>query len=235
MYEMEASVAVNNVIQDVLQSRAYSYLLFQNLFGSEPTEKLLRTACGKETFNVLDVYAVDGGSPYSSALSAAILALESLHGRTGEDIERLQSEYTKLYIGPLELRAPPWESIYVSKKMQLFDENTLNVRNFYRSQGFLPTEYPKVADDHIALECAFMARLGDRACTACSDGEYSVAKDTLDASCRFMKEHLLLWLPSYVADLEKIKEAEFYPIMARLVMEYATVDYGIILELVAEI
>lgn len=228
-------MVVNNDTLTVLGSRAYSYLLFQSLLGSEPTKELLETASSDTTLAALDIYAVDDLSLYSSALSSAKLVLGAAKSCPGKSPERLRNEYTRLYVGPLELQAPPWESIYVSKRKQLFDENTLNVRNFYRSQGFLPAEYPKVADDHIALECAFIAQLGDRACRAFFNDEAGVAKASLDASQLFLKEHLLLWLPNYVRDLDEIEGAEFYPIMARLALEYAKVDSNFISELLSEI
>ena len=39
---------------------------------------------------------------------------------------------------------PPWESVYRGKQEFLFTDITLEVRDFYCSQGYLPQGYPHV-------------------------------------------------------------------------------------------
>jgi TorA maturation chaperone TorD len=234
-------MAVSEEMKIVLKGRAYNYVLFQSIFGGEPTRESIEAACGEATRQSLELFvtdglfATDGELSYSSALLAATTVMDVMRDCSEEAIEDLQSEYTRLYLGPMELKAPPWESIYVSKKRQLFEESTLRVRNFYRTQGFLPVEYPRVADDHIALECALMAQLGDRASNACSAGDTETIKVALEASGQFLEEHLLVWLPDYVADLVKIDRADFYPIMAQLALEYMRIDRLLMNELISEL
>jgi len=224
----------NEEMQVMLETRAYNYLLFQSAFGGEPTKELVMTVCGKATRQALELFAVDNESSYSAALLTAAAIMDTLQGYSEVTIESLRSEYTRLYLGPMELKAPPWESMYVSKKRQLFEESTLKVRNFYRTQGFLPAEYPRVADDHITLECAFMAELGNRAKIACSVGDTETIKTALEASKQFLEDHLLAWLPDYVVDLIKIEEADFYPVMTKLAIEYMRVDRLLLDELISE-
>jgi TorA maturation chaperone TorD len=227
-------MTISEGTQIALAGRAYSYLLFQNLFGEEPTKRLLDALYEETTRRTLGLFALDGDSSYTAALSSAIAMLDAERDNQEKTVEKLRSEYTRLYLGPGDLKAPPWESVYVSKKRQLFDENTLKVRNFYRSQGFLPAEYPRVADDHIALECAFMAKLGERAIEAYGAGNVELAKMAFDASKRFLEEHLLVWLPGYIADLSEVGNADFYPIMAKLAFEFMLVDRLLLEELVDE-
>jgi TorA maturation chaperone TorD len=232
---VEIAVAINEEMRTVLESRAYNYLLFQSIFGGEPTRQLLGTVCNATTRQALEFFAVDSESSYSSALLAAAATMDVLRGCPEGEIENLRSTYTRLYLGPMELEAPPWESMYFSKKHQLFEESTLKVRNFYRAQGFLPVEYPRVADDHIALECAFMAKLGDRAKNACSAGDIETIGTALGASKQFLEEHLLVWFPDYVTDLMSIDTADFYPLIARLALEYMQVDRLFLDELISEL
>lgn len=254
-------MVINEATEAILASRAYNYLLFQSLFGAEPTRQLLETAAGPATRESLELFRAGEGSrsSYAALLHEVETVLDTLNGCGDAAIEDLLSEYTRLFLGPLELKAPPWESIYVSKKHQLFDENTLGVRNFYRSQGFLPAEYPRVADDSLALECAFMSQLGKRAQEAYSVGveaieegeesesgaevvsesETNATADTvitaLDASRRFLDEHLLVWLPDYLKALAAIERAGFYLLIARLAWEYLREDRRLLDELIAEL
>ena len=141
--------------------------------------------------------------------------------------EALKSEYTRLFIGPGKLAAPPWESVYRTKERSLFTRITLEVRSFYRSQGFIPELYPSVADDHISLEFDFLARLAAAALDAYileaqAEPSGTDCQEALAASRDFLREHLLTWFDEYVGDLQAQQEARFYPhtaLIAKLFVE----------------
>jgi TorA maturation chaperone TorD len=80
-----------------------------------------------------------------------------------------------------------------------------------------------------------MAQLGDRASGACDADDTETIRTTLEASKQFLEEHLLVWLPDYVADLIEIERADFYPIMAQLALEYMRIDNLLLDELISEL
>ncbi len=219
----------------ILESRAYNYLLFQSVFGSEPTAELVETLCGNATREALGLFSFETNASYEAALAPVLQALDSLQEDFDNKLDALRSEYTRLFVGPLELKAPPWESIYANKQRTLFQQSTLDVRNAYRAQGLLPAEYPSVADDHLALECAFLAQLGSRAQTACDNNDTEAVKTALDASKQFLEEHLLVWITDYSKDLSTAERADFYPLLAELALEFMKVDKTLLSELVLEL
>jgi TorA maturation chaperone TorD len=219
----------------VLESRAYNYLLFQNVFGDKPTKELIKTISGDVTRQTFEMFALDDEFSYGAILLTVTGLLDALQTSLDESVGELVSEYNKLYIGSDELKAPPWESVYRSTQRLLFQESTLDVRNAYRIQGFLPAEYPHVADDHLALEFAFMAQLGDRAKVAYGEGDFDVVRTALEASRQFLKDHLLIWVPDYVGELKVIEGAVFYPELAELALEFLKIDHGVLGELLAEL
>jgi TorA maturation chaperone TorD len=221
----------------ILECRAHNYLFFQSVFGSEPSEKLLEAITKNENRLTFDVFNMEKDSPYAPALYNAFLAIDALKDCVNDSLDALQSDYTRLFFGPMKLEAPPWESIYRSHKDLLFTEDTLNVRNAYRAQGFLPAEYPKVADDHIAIECAFMAQLAGRMKDTYQTQDSETYKNALVASQQFLKEHLLVWIGSYVMALESSnsKANSFYPIVGKLAWEFMLIDQSILEDLTSEL
>ena len=218
----------------VLESRAYSYLFFQNLFSGEPTHQSLEIVSSKESQSALGVYDTKENASYASSLNAAFEALNSFKENPNETVEVARDEYTRLFYGPGELCAPPWESIYVSNTEILFTEDTLAVRNAYRVQGFLPDEYPTVADDHIAYECAFMTQLANRMEKACSANDFEAFSTALDASLQFLNEHLLVWIPDYLKKMNGIENARLYPKIADLFLEFLHIDAKVLVEIQKE-
>ena len=78
-------------------------------------------------------------------------------------VDAIRSEYTRLFLGPDKLIAPPWESCYTSKERALFQESTLHVRSWYQQYSYVPAGYPTHPDDHISLMMHFLALTTERA------------------------------------------------------------------------
>jgi TorA maturation chaperone TorD len=217
-----------------LESRALNHLFFQIIFGNEPTKQLLDIVCSDAIADAFKVFAVDEDSNYTASLRSAIGTFGTWKVDVGVSVEKLRSEYTRLFLGPDDLDAPPWESMYTGEHRSLFQEHTLEVRNIYRTQGFLPTEYPRVADDHIALEFAFMTQLAERAKKACAEGDTPMMVKALEASRQFLEEHMLAWIPEYAIRLSEARGAKDYPVIAALASGFLTVDKMALEKLLSE-
>ena len=174
-------------------ARRYLYALGQALRGGEPTAERLAAV---DDGLVAEAAAVLGlpdttASEFVRALAAA-----------RADVPEACAAYTTLFIGPAAPKALAWESTYRSLSKALFRQETLEVRNAYRAQGFLPASYPKVADDHIALELGFLAALAGNAAEALQAADEAGAADAVAAaSLQFLNDHLLTWIDDYAADL----------------------------------
>ncbi|MCL1847335.1 MAG: molecular chaperone TorD family protein [Coriobacteriia bacterium] len=215
-------------MDDYLAARRYLYTLFQSLFGNEPNSKQLEAIDVGLTEQAFTVVTERAREQYEEAgqLARFLSVLSNL-----PELSELISEYTKTLIGPDKLAAPPWESVYTSKGRALFTHNTLEVRNLYRSQGFIAAKYPHVADDHLAIELDFLAQLAERA-----QKELAEEGDTaLRASLGFLNNHLLEWLPLYTM---KITEAAissspgFFTATAQALLVFAQADAKVLKELV---
>jgi TorA maturation chaperone TorD len=200
-------------VSELLTARLYLYTLFQSLLGNEPSTEQLQAIdieLAEEAFEIM-----------LSEKADEPVRLLKLFEKT--DIAALKGEYTRLFVGPHALKAPPWESVYITKDKMLFTKETLKVRNFYRSQGFIPAEYPHVADDHIAIELDFMAQLALRLQNAAETGDDEVYRETQTASSEFLQDHLLAWIPKYLEDLQE-DTALFYPQAAEALLVFLQKD-----------
>ena len=187
----------------MLSCQAFTYELFHKLLGGEPNAELLSIMASLHTEQILALAAcgysfddADRGVSEDSPVGRFLACAKSLD-TTAEAADDLRGQYMKYLAGPMKGNAQPWESVYTSHRGLLFQETTLEVRNFYRSFGCIPAEYPHVADDHVALECGFMAVLARRASEALASGNTQDVEQLLDGERRFLTEHMLKWLPQF--------------------------------------
>ena len=192
------------------------------LFGREPDEELLNILTDEHTGeafgllseeekDIMDRTAVFFGEIREEKQNPAFL-------------EEAKDEYTRLFIGPMSLVAPPWESVYGQKDAMLFQESTLEVRNTYRQYGLIPEGYPHVADDSLALELHFMALLAQRGLDAFYAGKNDDLTADLTGSSDFLKKHLLVWVPKFLERMKGAKTNILYPQMCLVLDEFLRKD-----------
>lgn len=224
----EGAFAWRGVSGEQACARYYGYALFSSVFEAEPTASLLQsidTDCARMAWR-----AVVG----EGAHDATVLDLFLCAAKTGGSrVDDLACEYTRLFVGPLRLPVDPWESVARSGERVLFTTTTLSVRNCYRASGFETAAGPQVADDHIALELAFMRCLAERAWRAAETGEgafgdnepaYGQLEDDLRASVGFLHGHLLTWLPHFAEQVASQSEEPFYRHAAQAAATFAQAD-----------
>ena len=131
-------------------------------------------------------------------------------GMTHEAIEALQSDYTHLFIGPGKVLAAPWESIYFNDDRLVFQEQTLEVRSWYRRFGLEPEKLYSEPDDHIGLELAFLAHLARRGLRALEEGDRETFDELLRSQRAFLHAHPLKWVGPWCAQVEEHAATGFY-------------------------
>ena len=124
----------------------------------------------------------------------------------------LWEDYNRLFIGPGALLAPPWESVYRSKRL-VFGEETLQVRDFYQRFGLEVKNLNKEPDDHIGLEMEFIAYLCQEAIQKIQDNEDAVPY--IQATRQFLQEHLAQWVPEFCGDIEEGARTGFFRGLAK--------------------
>lgn len=226
-----ATMNNNREIAEVLLAdRQFIYSLLHKSFGRDPDADMMEILLSDSTKEAFAILSEEENDVFART-PRFIDELKKDMAEDADFVSKLKSEYTKLFVGPLDLVAPPWESIYTGKEGMLFTVTTLRVREFYRSFGLIPEGYPRVADDSLALELAFMSELSNRAVKAFAEEKDDELKNLLSCSALFLKEHLLEWVPQF---LEKMKDAPsdyMYPQLSVILNAFIKKDEEIIEEL----
>lgn len=218
-------------IEVALVARTYLYRAFQAVFGDEPTKELLETLFSDVTEQALSCFEGAESDAYRQAIDAFEDAGSAFErDRTGF-LEKAQRDYTKVLVGPHELKAPPWECVYLTKERVLFQEATLKVREAYRSENMLPTQYPHVSDDHIAIELDFVAKLCEKSQNALDAGDGIEYRRLLEAQRAFVREHLLTWVDAYASDVGEAVPNSLYAHVASLLAAFLPIDAEVLGEL----
>ena len=209
-------------VELLLSNRLFLYSLMHKLFGREPDEELLNILTDEHTGEAFGLLSEEEKDIMDR--TAVFLSEIREEKQNPAFLEETKDEYTRLFIGPVSLVAPPWESVYGQKDAMLFQESTLEVRNTYRQYGLIPEGYPHVADDSLALELHFMALLAQRGL----DAFYAGKNDDLTAdhtgSSDFLKKHLLVWVPKFLERMKGAKTNILYPEMCLVLDEFLRKD-----------
>ena len=95
-------------------------------------------------------------------------------------------------------KVPPFESVHRGQDRLVFDSQTLQVRDAYRSMALRAPRLHQEPDDHIGLELDFLAHCCLAALNSLEQGED--AGLPLETAVEFSREHVLTWAPRMLRD-----------------------------------
>jgi TorA maturation chaperone TorD len=144
--------------------------------------------------------------------TAAGLALLATFCRNWDpaQLDALTWDFNRLFVGPGEMLAAPWESVYRSKTKLTFQDSTLQVRAVYERFGLRAPAIHREPDDHLGLELAFVAMLSDQAARAAAEDDATRLTRCFEGQKDFLRDHLLAWAPACLALVEKHAETDYY-------------------------
>jgi len=214
---------MKEVVLTLLAGRGYVFSVLHRLLGSEPTRELLDAVSSEESLQALALF--EGDSEAAAKLKTVLASCRDL------DVDAAKMEYTRLFLGPDKLIAPPWESCYTAKERALFQESTLHVRGWYQQYSYIPAGYPSHPDDHIGLMMHFLALTTERA-AACLESDLVCGyKSLLEGQKLFAKNHILNWMDAYCEDMDKSETKLLYPQLVRAMAQFIAYDQQAICEL----
>ena len=217
------------IMELLLANRLYLYSLLHKCFGREPDRKQLELLACEQTG---ESFALLGGEVLEKVPAFLAELREDL--KDPDFPEQVKREYRTLFIGPEEMPAPPWESVYMGEEAALFQEVTLEVRKAYRAFGMQAEAYQRVPDDSLALELAFMSGLAERALNAFRGEDRAEAERCLNGSLDFLKKHLLLWIPKFLERMAGSPTDCLYPQLSLILDSFLKKDAETVEELLKE-
>lgn len=130
------------------------------------------------------------------------------------NLEDLKLEHAKLFIGPFDLLAPPYGSIYLDGQRRLMGNSTIKVLEAYREAGLGLSDEFKQPPDHIITELEFIYYLIAKYLET-KDNRWLTMKDT------FNNEYLKPWITDFGKRIESNSQSKFYKGLAKLTYELA--------------
>jgi len=201
----------------IFEVRPPIYGLLANLLYSEPSSETLEKA--RKQLGWAEGVVVLWDEP---GLAASVQNFLKAFARSTQ--ESLAVDYAGLFLGGKEGLICPSESSYLENKV--YGEATLKVIEVYAKQGFVKEDAFHEPDDHIAVECAFMATLGwDLIQMVKEKGiDAPACQEHVKLQLDFLKEHLLNWIPDWAKQVQDFSETDFYRALAGLTQTWIEAD-----------
>jgi len=222
-------MADKEFIRHCLEIRVFIYNILRQTFLQEPSMEFVQ--------QVVLAVPWDKGFPFGAERAAIAAGAETVglylqrNDVTSEQVlEDLHWDYTRLFIGPEVLPAPPWESSYCSDERLLMQETVLQVRQQYEKYGFDCQSMYGETEDHLGFELDYMYQLARQAYEQ-FDGKPYLVPVVLRDSRYFLQTHLLPWVPRFAKDVMKHAETLFYQGMASLLAGCLELDELLLSEL----
>lgn len=125
--------------------------------------------------------------------------------------EQLSVDHAALFVGPFELLAAPYGSIYIEKNRRVMGDSTINVLKFYQDAGL--SVDAKEPPDHIAIELEFMHFLCIKEAEAKKSGDEESASRFKNLQCQFFRTNLT-WVSQFCDSIKKGTGNPFYSSLA---------------------
>ncbi len=154
-------------------------------------------------------------------------SLESSFRKTG--LEALQLDYSRLFLGPFEIPAKPYGSVYLDGEKVVMGDSTLQALALYREANFEIAGDFREMPDHVAVELEFLYLLSFRIGQT-EDHEDQARLGALKR--RFLEEHLGQWIGTFSEAIQQSAESDFYKQLADLTEQFVREDLQELTEVV---
>lgn len=129
--------------------------------------------------------------------------------------EDLIVEYAKLFVGPNELLAPPYGSVYLNGGNRVMGDATMQVGRMYEDAGLcLQEDVIKEPSDHISLELEFIYYLIHKRIRALNKEDFKNAELLREKQQFFHDKFLATWVPDFTDRIKKSTQNRFYSFLA---------------------
>jgi TorA maturation chaperone TorD len=180
-----------------------------------PTAALLEENCCVSLADLLEGVVPDAAKYASDAIAAG----------NESSLDALAVEHARLFIGPFQLVAPPYGSIYLDDVKTVMGDSTARVAAFYHSCGLHLADDFHELPDHFAVELEFMSYLAFKQREAAAAGNKDEVARSVSLQREFLVRFLMPWLEPFTSAIVNDGEAPFYQAVARCTAAFINADY----------
>ncbi|MEK6743986.1 MAG: molecular chaperone TorD family protein [Nitrospirota bacterium] len=186
------------------RARRDCYKLLAACFYQPQKAMLLNANVFADLGNMLSGVCPDA-APFSEIMAASVMQY---------DDEELLVEYARLFVGPNELLAPPYGSVYLEEGRKVMGESTARALEFYKAEGLSMDEEFQNLPDHITAEMEFMYYLAYQAVEALEKNDREKAVHFLNRQEVFRRTFLDGWVVPFCEKITEGTENGFYRALA---------------------
>jgi putative dimethyl sulfoxide reductase chaperone len=126
----------------------------------------------------------------------------------------LNVDYAKLFVGPNELLAPPFGSVYLDGERRVMGDSTMEVIKMYEEQGLTIDKDFRNLPDHITAELEFMYYLIFREIEALEKSDMAAALNSIKAQELFLNRFLKPWIQPFCSKMREGADSGFFRSLA---------------------
>jgi len=145
---------------------------------------------------------------------------------SAEGRDRLLLDYTRLFLGPNQIIAKPYGSVWLEGGNTVMGESTMAALKLYEEGGFDMSEAFREVPDHIAVELEFLYLLIYRENEAHRNGESESLQAKAALRKRFLDEHLARWAGPFTAAVRAGAQSSYYRQLAELTDRFINMEAG---------
>jgi len=201
------------------QARCQCYKLLAGCLY-QPEKDVLIEEKSLENLSRLLGFVCPAAAPFAAKMKDALLKYST---------DELLVEYAKLFVGPFELKAAPYGSVYLDEGRKVMGESTVKVMEIYKEEGLAMDRDFKDLPDHITVELEFMYYLAFKEIEALEEKNTEKAGYYLDARESFRQDFLGKWVTPFCCKIKEGTDNEFYNALADCLAAFLAAPNGNIL------
>ncbi|MCF8113411.1 MAG: molecular chaperone TorD family protein [Desulfotignum sp.] len=168
-------------------------------------------------------------------------SLETLSSRAGEPVTKmrtneavltdthlLKAEFSRLFIGPYTLPAPPYGSVYIEKMRKTMGESTIDALKRYQAVGVDLADNFREVPDHVSAELEFMFLLIYKEIEGIRSDDPEMVHQMLVHQISFLQDHLNSWIPEFAGLVMEHASEPFYCLLADTAKIFMAEDHAYI-------
>ena len=191
-------------------SRSKCYEIFSELFYQPNKEELLTK---KIIYDLIDALADINPDAKQSA--------EKMNNSINEyDAEQLTVEYSRLFVGPFKVLAPPYGSVYIDSGRILMGDSTLDVMHLYWEAGLVFREGFKEVPDHITIELEFLHFITYQELSALHSNNNGNLKKYRKTQVLFINNFFGQWIFPFCQKILSSTENSYYRNLAECLQKF---------------
>lgn len=210
----------------LFDAAGFADAMMARAFADTPDALFVEQLCGEGLQDAVGLVSDD------EALAEKLQAVVTLARQY--DPEKAKSEFENAFFG-IGSKIHPYESVFASEENALFQQQTLEVRAAYRSQGFVAPQRNQFPDDGLALELEFLQKTFASASKTLECGDEVTCRSSIDAAQAFLRDHLGVWVTDFASSFEETRyEGGLYHALALLTAELVAQEQTMIQQIGAD-